>query len=73
MGIESITGKSNGKPWEVPLDLDFGNSIWEKRQVKGLYGQKSFFPEERRVVKTLNKLDHKLAKTIRLIVKYESP
>ncbi len=73
MGIESITGKSNGKPWEVPLDLDFGNSIWKDRKVEFMHRHKSFLREESSVVRTLNKLDHKLAKTIRLIVKYESP
>lgn len=73
MGIESITGKSNGKPWEVPLDMDFGNSIWNNRKVEFMHRHKSFLPEESSVVRTLNKLDHKLAKTIRVIVKYENP
>ncbi len=71
MGIGSIKGSYQGTPWEVKLKMDFGNSIWEKRQVKGLYGQKSFFPEERRVVKTLNKLDHKLSQTARAIIWFD--
>lgn len=73
MGIESITGTCQGKRWEVPLDMDFGNNIWKNREVKIMHGHKSFLPGELKVVKTLNKLDHKLAKTIKLIVKYESP
>jgi hypothetical protein len=70
MGIDSITGTYYGKKWEVSLSMDFGNTIWKKRGIKFLHRDNSFCQKERKVVKSLNKLDHKISKTLGRIIKY---
>ncbi len=69
MGIGSITGTCQGKRWEVPLDMDFGNGLWKNREVKIVHGKKSFLPDELKVVELLNQFDHKVSKVLRKIVK----
>ncbi|MFH0787311.1 MAG: hypothetical protein V2B13_06805 [Pseudomonadota bacterium] len=72
MGIESITGTCQGKRWEVPLDMDFGNNIWKNREVKIMHGEKSFLPDELKVVELLNQFDHGVTKILRKIYWFES-